>query len=137
MLRARILTASKTAVRGARFNSTAAKTPAAASGVVSSVSNAVSQTVFWAKVVGELGKQVYIKEGMAPPTGAQFQAVFQTLKTQGSKVMKSPKQYLDQFQANTMEHSIRFLVGAVQVVGIFSLGEMIGRRHIVGYKHHH
>lgn len=133
MLRARILTASKSAVRGARFNSTAAK----ASGAVSSVSNVFSQTVFWAKVVGELGKQVYIKEGMAPPTGAQFQAVFQTLKSLGCKVMKSPKQYLDQFQANSMDYSIRFLVGAVQVVGIFSLGEMIGRRHIVGYKYHH
>lgn len=96
----------------------------------------VSKTIFWTKVVAELGKQVYIKEGLAPPTGPQFKAVFESLKNLGLDAFKRPRHYLDTVQANSKEYSVKFLVGTVQVLGIFSLGEIIGRRKVIGYKHH-
>lgn len=96
----------------------------------------VSKSIFWSKVVVELAKQVYIKEGLAPPTGPQFKSVLETLKTLGLDAFKKPKYYVDLLQANPKEYSVKFLVGTVQVLGIFSLGEIIGRRKVIGYKHH-
>ncbi|KAF5102335.1 hypothetical protein D0Z03_000430 [Geotrichum reessii] len=137
MFRSTILSATKTTVRGVRFNSTAAaKATAAASGIVNKASALVSKTVFWSKVVAELGKQIYIKEGLAPPTGPQFKAVFESLKTLGLDAFKRPQYYIEAVKANSSDYSVKFLVGAVQVLGIFSLGEIIGRRKIVGYRHH-
>lgn len=122
-----------------RFNSTnsaAENASSKVSGAVNMLNCVVSKTVFWGKVVGELSKQVYIKEGMAPPSSAQVKAVFELLQSQATAFVKHPEQAFNTIKDNAVPYAITFGVGAVQVVGLFSLGEIIGRRKIVGYSHH-
>lgn len=122
----------------ARNNSTSAVSKAtnAVSSVTSTVSNIISKTVFWAKVVGELGKQVYIKEGMAPPTSAQLKSVAELLQSQAKTAFTQPEKIVNTLKEKPLEYSVKFGIAAVQVFGLFSLGEIIGRRHVIGYKKH-
>lgn len=95
---------------------------------------------YWSKVIAELGKQIYVKEGYAPPSLAEFQNVYKQLfalgKTQFTKYSENPKALLDVYNAITRQHVLKYGAIGVQFAGLFALGEMIGRRHIVDYPHH-
>lgn len=98
--------------------------------------------VYWGKVGAELGKQVYKAEGLAPPTQQQFQQVYQS----ALKFIKSPEQqkkFLEQaaaFKPST-RCAAKVSIYGIQLAAFFSVGEIIGRRQIVGYpsfgEHHH
>ncbi|KAF9103738.1 hypothetical protein BGX29_002986 [Mortierella sp. GBA35] len=81
-----------------------------------------------AKIVGQVARQVYIREGMAPPSGAQFetargaalQFIWDARKSKyWSKISKT--QYLN-----------AGLVAAEAYV-FFMVGEIVGRRNLIGY----
>lgn len=64
----------------------AGKAGAALSGMASSASSGLGRlggvqepVVYWSKVVGQLAKQVYLKEGMSPPNVAQVESVYKQL----------------------------------------------------------
>lgn len=106
-------------------------------GAMSKVTSFSSNAVYWTKVVGELGKQVYVKEGMSPPSTAEIQSVYQTAYKQLLNWSKDPKQLLSTAK-NTLaqtnkDSALKFAACTVQVVGLFSLGEIVGRRQIFGY----
>lgn len=138
-----ILRASKSLSTGAisrtsvRYNSSAAgKAAGAVTGVTNAVSSVVSKFVFWSKVAGELAKQVYIKEGLAPPSQAEFKAVFDLLQAKAKAAFLNPNLIAENLKANAVPYTVKFGVATVQVLGLFSLGEIIGRRKVVGYKHY-
>lgn len=91
--------------------------------------------IYWSKVGAELGKAVYKAEGMAPPSQAQFKSVYEcitgTLKS--SNMAKLVKARFQSLGADNTEASLKFGVNVIQCLGFFSLGEIIGRRQIVGY----
>lgn len=109
-----------------------------ATGLVNSVTTKSTQllnkSVYWAKVSGEVAKIVYQKEGLAPPTSAQFQQVYQN----ALKFIQTPslqKEFLikaSKFQP-TKECAAKAGIYGVQLLAFFSLGEIIGRRSIFGY----
>lgn len=90
--------------------------------------------VYNAKVVGELAKQVYTKEGMHFPSGEQFAQAQQTIK---QNLNASAWKNL------TVSDAIKGGVVAAELYVFFMFGEIIGRRNFVGYnvesasKHEH
>ena len=111
-----------------------------ASSVASKVQNLADKSVYYSKVALELSKAVYTKEGLAPPTIAEFTKVFECAQNQAKLVAKDPKAFLDVIAKNAQgfnkDEIIRYFCYFIQVVGFFSLGEIIGRRNVVGYAEH-
>lgn len=97
-----------------------------------------NQAVYWGKVGAEVGKIVYKQEGLAPPSTAQFQQVYNN----ALKFIQTPslqKEFL-QKAANfkpTRECAVKAGVYGTQLLAFFSLGEIIGRRSIFGYPVEH
>jgi F-type H+-transporting ATPase subunit g len=80
--------------------------------------------VYNAKVAGEIAKQVYVKEGMAFPNGAQFaqaqQSVQSALKIKNLKSLTF---------SDVAKGSVLF----AEVYTFFLIGEIVGRRNLIGY----
>lgn len=102
---------------------------------IASKSTKLANTVtYWSKVGAELGKTVYKQEGLAPPNVQQFQQVYQN----AVKFVKSSSQQqaflekVSQFQPNRA-NGIKAAVYGTHLLAFFSIGEIIGRRKIVGY----
>ncbi|WAR55074.1 hypothetical protein PtB15_4B693 [Puccinia triticina] len=90
-------------------------------GLLGSYSEPVSHNY---QLTKEVLKQVYIKENLAPPKIDQIKSSYQEiLKNVGS--LNFWKQSLESGDWK------RLAVYGVEAVGLFSIGEMIGRRHIV------
>ncbi|KAI9271363.1 mitochondrial ATP synthase g subunit-domain-containing protein [Sporodiniella umbellata] len=80
--------------------------------------------VYNTKVAIEIAKHVYKKEGMAFPTGAQFTEAQQTL--QNSLNLKTLKNlsFADAAKAGVV---------FAEIYTFFLLGEIIGRKNLIGY----
>lgn len=91
--------------------------------------------IYWSKVGAELGKSVYKAEGMAPPSQAQFKSVYECITTMLAAPNKGTiiKNRFQSLGSDNTEAALKLGVNVVQCVGFFSLGEIIGRRQIVGY----
>lgn len=88
-------------------------------------------------MAGSLGKEIYIKEKMSPPTVPEIKAVYDMLQKLAIDVVVHPKAYLDKTLSNKATYAILLITGGIQVAGAFALGEIIGRFHIYGYKKNH
>jgi len=87
------------------------------------------QPIFYNLAVArEVVKRVYIAEKLAPPTS------FHTIRTAYETIWNRAKDFTYWRSAiNTGEWQKLALYG-LEAYGIFKIGEMIGRRHVVGYK---
>lgn len=98
------------------------------------------KSIYYSKVALEVSKIVYTKEGLAPPTIAEFTKVYECAVKQANSFAKDPKAFVDvitkQAQGSSKDDILRYICYFIQVVGFFSLGEIIGRRNIVGYAEH-
>lgn len=109
---------------------------------VSKSSQLANQAVYWGKVTAEVGKIVTKNEGLAPPSVKQFELVYQS----ALKFIKSPQQQKEvlakaaQYKP-TKQDAVKAAVYGTHFLAFFSVGEIIGRRHIIGYpsfgEHHH
>ncbi|ODV78005.1 uncharacterized protein CANTADRAFT_7473 [Suhomyces tanzawaensis NRRL Y-17324] len=103
-------------------------------GLVTKSTQVANSALYWTKVGAEVGKVVYKKEGLAPPSGQQFQQLYQN----ALKFVQSPaqqKEFLSkaaQIQPNK-ETAVKAAVYGTQLLAFFSIGEIIGRRSIFGY----
>lgn len=131
----------KTAQIGLRnYSSQAAKAQSTFNTVAEKATGLAKCGVYYTKVAGELAKYIWLKEGLSPPTVAEVQKTFTTdLKALFTSALKNPKQInqlVEQSKNYTKDDYIRFGAYGVQFLGLFALGEIIGRRHIYGYKDH-
>lgn len=131
----------KTAQIGLRnYSSQAAKAQSTINNVTQKASGLAKVGVYYTKVAGELAKYVWLKEGLSPPSVAEIQKTFTTdLKALLTSAFKNPKQlvqFAEQSKSYTKDDYIRYGAYGVQFLGLFALGEIIGRRHIYGYKDH-
>lgn len=83
--------------------------------------------------------KVYLKEKMSPPSGQQFQETFEALRKQvenPNKVFSKAMEYtnLAKIQEIGWQPIARAGFRGVELFGFFCVGEMIGRRSIMGYK---
>ena len=99
------------------------------------------KSIYYGKVAVELSKAVYVKEGLQPPTIAEFTKVYECAVAESKKFAKDPNALLALVAKNAQGFSkdeiLRYICYFIQVVGFFSLGEIIGRRNVVGYAEHH
>ncbi|SCU89363.1 LAFA_0E17502g1_1 [Lachancea sp. 'fantastica'] len=105
----------------------------AANGVVSKAQAYATKSIYYSKVVGELSKQVYLKEKLQPPSVGEFQSVYTSLYKQAVSMALKPKQSLSLFKNVQKDDLIKYGAYGVQLAGLYSLGEVIGRRKVVGY----
>jgi len=95
--------------------------------------------IYWSKVVGELAKEVWKREQMRPPSAHQFQTTFSHWYAQGKNLLsQAPKiDYMALLQQTREKTNLQTLAYAgvfgAQVWGFFALGEIIGRRNLIGY----
>ncbi|KAH9810583.1 mitochondrial ATP synthase g subunit-domain-containing protein [Melampsora americana] len=75
----------------------------------------------------EILKQVYLKENLNPPNLNQIKLTYLQF-FQNSTSLTFWKSLIDSGEYK------RIGIYTLEAIGIFSIGEMIGRRHIVGYK---
>ncbi|WFD30836.1 hypothetical protein MSPP1_001860 [Malassezia sp. CBS 17886] len=84
--------------------------------------------VYNLRVAGSVAKQVYIAERLAPPTSfGQIASAYRTI----IDCVATPSWWT---QTMTSGQWRKVAVYGIEAVGIFSIGEMIGKRSIVGYK---
>ncbi|GAA6003158.1 F1F0 ATP synthase subunit g [Rhodotorula paludigena] len=120
--------AHKAQAAAASAQATASKALSGVSSTVGNLLGAYREPVFYnAAVAKEIAKQVYVAEKLAPPSFAQVSYTF--------------RQFLQQAPHLSFWHKLyetgawkTWALYAVEAYGVFSIGEMIGRRHVVGYK---
>jgi F-type H+-transporting ATPase subunit g len=74
-----------------------------------------------------------LKEKLTPPTVAEFQTVYQTLYKQALEYSAKPFEVLSQLKALQKNDYLQLASYGVQLSGLFALGEIVGRRQVVGY----
>ncbi|KAG8935366.1 hypothetical protein FRC03_005271 [Tulasnella sp. 419] len=83
--------------------------------------------VYNSQVFVQLLKQVYKAERLSPPSLAEVQSAYQTLFKRAID-----KTYWQDLISTGQWKKVA--VGGLEVYGIFKVGEIIGRRNLVGYK---
>ncbi|UZJ54021.1 hypothetical protein CBS101457_003341 [Exobasidium rhododendri] len=92
------------------------------------VSSLTETVQYQLRVAGSLFKQVYIAEGLAPPK--TFKTFSDAYKTMYERTI-DPNFWTKLYNSGDWK---KFAIYSLEVYGIFTIGEMIGRRHLVGYK---
>ena len=94
-----------------------------------------NRAVYWGKVGAEIGKFVYKAEGMAPPSQVEFQKVYSNFLNfvKGSDHAAVIVKDFRSLGANNNEAAFKLGALGLQCYGFFALGEIIGRRKVVGY----
>ncbi|KAF9429547.1 hypothetical protein BGZ94_010317 [Podila epigama] len=101
------------------------KTLATATQTASKLSGPI---VYNARVAGQVAKQVYIREGMAPPSAAQFETAKQaTLK------FAQEARSANTWKNISKDQYIKAGLVAAEAYAFFLVGEIIGRRNFIGY----
>ncbi|KAJ5625170.1 ATP synthase subunit G atp20 [Penicillium lagena] len=109
--------------------------------VVGFVDSMIPPTIYYSRVGIELARLVFRGQRMTPPNLATFQSYFQPLinATRNPANLKSinlpsPQSLLARVRnANKKEIALAG-VTAAEVIGFFTIGEMVGRMNIVGYR---
>lgn len=95
-----------------------------------------TKTVYYGKVGAELSKQIYLKERLQPPSIDEFKRAYVGFYQKGIFYASRPKDIISLVQTFNKDHYIKFTAYFVQLLGFYSVGEIIGRRNVVGYKDH-
>ncbi|KAL2006815.1 hypothetical protein VTN00DRAFT_9483 [Thermoascus crustaceus] len=109
--------------------------------VIAFVDSLIPPTVYYSKVGIELAKLVFHGQKMAPPSLSTFQAYFQPLinALRNPSALKNinipnPQEFVARLCKADKKTLAFYGVTAAEVLGFFTVGEMIGRRKIVGYR---
>ncbi|RUP50160.1 mitochondrial ATP synthase g subunit-domain-containing protein [Jimgerdemannia flammicorona] len=101
----------------------ASRFTSALSGFVNSLAAIQRPVVYNAKVAAEIAKQVYVKEGLAFPTAKQFAETRHAVENVNIKSFKSLQ----------LKDLAKGSVVAAEALTFFLIGEVVGRRSLIGY----
>ncbi|OJJ45734.1 hypothetical protein ASPZODRAFT_133599 [Penicilliopsis zonata CBS 506.65] len=111
--------------------------------VIKFVDSLIPPTLYYSKVGIELSKLVFRGQNMTPPSLTTFQSYFQPLinavrnpATIKSANFPSPQNLISRVRNADKKELAFYGVTAAEVIGFFTVGEMIGRMNIVGYRGH-
>ncbi|GKT99680.1 f-type h+-transporting atpase subunit g [Fusarium langsethiae] len=104
--------------------------------IIGFVERQVPFVVYYSKVGLELGKFVFHNQKMSPPNMATFQTTYQNLikSIQNRTIFQSPQNLVHQVKNIGPAQLAAGGVVAAEVLGFFTVGEMIGRFKLVGYR---
>lgn len=100
------------------------------------VTNIAHQVIYYGKVGAELSKHVYIKEGLQPPNWSDFRLVYTKLYKQALSLSTRPNDFCTVLKNLQKNDVIKYGSYGIQFLGLYSLGEIIGRRKVVGYNNY-
>ncbi|KAF1954629.1 mitochondrial F1F0-ATP synthase-like protein g subunit [Byssothecium circinans] len=114
-------------------------------GIVQRVQALIPRVTYYSRVGLELGKLIAHQRAMAPPNVATIQSYFQpainaarhpaTLFNQAANSSAAqPINVLNQVRSLSRAQWLSAGVVAAEVIGFFTVGEMVGRLKIVGYR---
>ncbi|PGH03157.1 F-type H+-transporting ATPase subunit G [Blastomyces parvus] len=111
--------------------------------LIAFVDSLIPPTIYYSKVGLELSKIVFRGQNMTPPSVATFAGYYQPLlrslrqpKTLMSQISKSfnPESFLLRLRNVDKKQLAIVGVTTAEVIGFFSVGEIIGRFKLVGYR---
>jgi len=114
--------------------------------VIAFIEKQIPPTIYYARVGLELSKLVFKGQNMTPPPVATFQSYYQTLL----KGLRNPSTLLQGISKSTPSVNPESIINSVrnvntsqlaaggvlvaEVLGFFTVGEIIGRMKLVGYR---
>ncbi|CRG89514.1 mitochondrial F1F0-ATP synthase g subunit, putative [Talaromyces islandicus] len=130
------------AITGAAQNvgNTLRKLGGPAAKAVGFIERSIPPTVYYSRVGLELAKLIFRGQNMYPPSIATFQSYFQPLinAVRNPSTIKnlkfSPQGLLGRARGLSTKEWALVGVTTAEVIGFFTVGEIIGRRQIVGYQ---
>lgn len=93
--------------------------------------------LYYGKVGKELTLQVYTKEKWMPPNLQTFQKVYCDLYSSTLRFMNKPCDLVAKYKNLTPNEVITYGAIGIQLVGFYTVGEIIGRRKLVGYREYY
>ncbi|KAF5027562.1 hypothetical protein F66182_304 [Fusarium sp. NRRL 66182] len=104
--------------------------------VIGFIERQIPFVVYYSKVGLELGKYVFHSQKMSPPNMATFQTTYQNLikSIQNRTIIQSSQNAIQQVRNIGPAQLAAGGVVAAEVLGFFTVGEMIGRFKLVGYR---
>ncbi|KAI9714584.1 MAG: hypothetical protein M1812_006389 [Candelaria pacifica] len=106
----------------------------------------IPPTIYYSRVGLELSKLVFQGQKMSPPSFASFQAYLQPLinaarhpasvftQTTTTSNTMAPETILGQMRNLNGQQMVGGVVVLAEAIGFFSVGEMLGRFKLVGYR---
>ncbi|KAK6350317.1 hypothetical protein TWF696_006548 [Orbilia brochopaga] len=126
------------------------KAPASSNKLIGAVQSYIPHVVYYSKVAAELGKHIYRGRQMSPPSLEAFQTFYRPyvgpllnpanwwgqIKSIRPSISKlpDPETAWNRAQKISREELTNYAIVAAECVGFFTVGTMIGRRKIVGYR---
>ncbi|KAK4990600.1 ATP synthase subunit G atp20 [Elasticomyces elasticus] len=111
--------------------------------LINYVQSLIPPTIYYSRVGLELAKLVFQGQKMSVPSMSHFQSYTQpimhamrnpgSLFNQAANTAGSPTSMLSRLRNFDSQQMISTGVVAAEVIGFFTVGEMIGRRKIIGY----
>ncbi|GAB7353974.1 hypothetical protein MBLNU459_g4571t1 [Dothideomycetes sp. NU459] len=129
--------------------SAAGRVGSAASGAISSITgrtgrligfvqSLVPPTVYYSKVGLELGKLIAHGQKMSPPTTSTFQTYGQNLlnaiRNPSAAGSSNPFQAISKLRSMDSQQLATVGVVTAEVIGFFTVGEILGRFKVIGYR---
>ncbi|KAL1994122.1 hypothetical protein VTN49DRAFT_2791 [Thermomyces lanuginosus] len=108
--------------------------------VISFVDRMIPPAIYYSKVGFELSRLVFRGQNMYPPDLATFRSYFTPLinalrnPSTLSNSIGSPQAIINRVRNLSNKELALIGVTAAEVLGFFTVGEIIGRRHLVGYR---
>ncbi|KAF3902949.1 hypothetical protein ABW20_dc0101180 [Dactylellina cionopaga] len=119
-------------------------------GIVGTIQGAIPHVVYYSKVAAELGKHIYRGQKMNPPSLDSLQNFYRPyvgpllnpsswwghIKSIRPRIsaLPDPETAMHSIQAVPKKELAQYAVLAAECLGFFTVGTMIGRRKIVGYR---
>ncbi|KAL2062533.1 hypothetical protein VTL71DRAFT_6799 [Oculimacula yallundae] len=116
--------------------------------VVAFVERQIPKGLYYARVGMELSKLVFVGRQMTPPPMSTFQSYFQqvlksvrnpnallnTAENTASNAVQKPQNVMESFRNMDRAKVVAGAVVGAEMLGFFTVGEMLGRFKIVGYR---
>jgi len=122
---------------GETFANIAAKTGGRTGQALKAVQSAIPPTIYYSKVALELSKIVFRAQKMNPPDWSTFQSTFQATfrpLLNPANAVNYARQFVTFARSASQKELAYFGVLGAEILGFFTVGEIVGRRKLIGYR---
>ncbi|TGZ82749.1 hypothetical protein EX30DRAFT_347138 [Ascodesmis nigricans] len=118
---------------GESFAKLAAKSTGRTGQLLKSIERAIPPTIYYSKVAIELSKLVFRGQKMSPPDLATFQSTLKTLFNP-QNIAAYSRNAVQVARTASRKEAAQVGVIVAEVIGFFTIGEILGRRKLIGYR---
>lgn len=118
---------------GEKFVKVAAQTEGRTGQLLRTIETTIPKAIYYGKVGLELSRLVFNGQKMSPPDLATFQSVLRPLLNPAHVANLARSAIVSVRSVSSKEVAAYGVLGA-EILGFFTVGEIIGRRKLVGYR---